>query len=75
MQYNTVKICKQKFIQHTNKYLKLALEGKPLIITNKGKPAFRIKRIAEKTIDDLKGIIPYVHVKGDINESIFPELK
>ena len=73
MQHHTIIVGKREFIQHTSKYLKLAeTKGKELIITHQGKPVLHMEPMKKKTINDLKGLITRIHVKGDINEPIVP---
>jgi antitoxin (DNA-binding transcriptional repressor) of toxin-antitoxin stability system len=71
--HNTIVVGKREFIQHTSKYLKLAEDaGEQVIITHQGKPVLHIEQIKHKSIDDLKGIIVKVKLKGDINDHILP---
>ena len=73
--YNTVTVGKREFIPHTSKYLKIAeKEQENLVITHQGKPVLHLEPVKPKTIYDLKSIVPYVKVKGDINEPVFTEI-
>lgn len=64
---------KRKFIQDTNKYLKLIeAQNIELIITHQNEPDLLITKIKSKTIKDLRGTLK-VKVHGDINEHIFQE--
>lgn len=72
---NISSIDKRKFIQHTSRYLKQAELYGGLIITYQNKPALKLIPIKNKTTKDLRGLISYVKVKGDINDSILPRLE
>lgn len=65
-------IGKPEFIQHTSQYLKQAELQGGLVITHQNKPAFKLIPIKGKTTKDLRGLIPYVKIKGDINDPILP---
>lgn len=67
-----IKVGKREFIQHTSHYLKHAEQEGSVIITHQGKPALKLIRLQDRTIADLRGLVKYVRVIGDINEPVFP---
>ncbi len=64
-------IGKREFIQHTSQYIKQAELQGGLIITHQNKPALKLIAIKNKTTKDLRGLVPHVKVKGDINDPVF----
>ncbi len=63
---------KREFIQHTSHYLKwVETEDEELIITHHNKPELIIKKIKNKSLEDMRGFGSIV-IHGDINESVLP---
>jgi antitoxin (DNA-binding transcriptional repressor) of toxin-antitoxin stability system len=64
---------KREFIQHTSKYLKYAEHTGSLLITHQNKLCLKIIAIQPKSINDLKGTLTIIRIKGEINEHILQE--